>query len=536
MNRFRYPTFLALLCAASLWPAAAGAQSLSSLTGNNTAACPASGTLPAQCQDAWAGQTDSRSGIATPLYDRPAGNVSTVDPHGLLTDGSSTKIYSLVMLGFCTSPQSVNPTTGVENCSNNVVTGYTSNATSTVQAQAKDMINRHINGAAMNWEGDGTSEDGATLKMQSYLNGNYCSGPQDCTLMYLIMYDGPSWQYNVTSTGIPGTSGNGCPTSLSGTFTAADFENCVIAHIRNDMCYMNGYHWGNNAYQKHNGQPVVQYFPDETVIPATGSAPSWADVWVHIGEWNSDLESNCAEAPYNDDNGVPVVVFENTGGFTHEDTSGSYYWIEPANPGTSQEQVADQFEYNISPATTAGTEDYFYTTAQGYHSSQEVWGAGFKGFNSEQASWGTGRVMDQLCGQTWYNSLTAANGNYINTEGALPFLLVDTWNDYNEGTEIESGIDNCYTSSASVNGSTLTWKLTPTNSSAASLNTVDHIEIYDSPDGENLTLIDTVAHPTSTSGTYSLSGLSAGTHYLFARMVGINSVLNRMSSSVKYTN
>lgn len=491
-----------------------GQLTLASLTANNTAACPAAAPLPAQCETTFAGQTDTRSGVATPVFDPPGGNVSTDDIHAYLINGVSTKIFANFMVGYCVQA-------GSAYCDSNVTTGYTSNDPNTAAAQAEDLIRRHIDGASFTWEGAGTSEDAATLDFQAYVNANHCSGPQNCDPMYLIMYDGPSMAYNVTSTGAPGTSGNGCTTQ-----TGAAYENCVVAHIENDMCYMNGMHFGNNAYFKANGRPVVQMFPDEGVIPASGPAPSWADVWVQIGNWNNNLPQNCAFAPYNANNGIPLMVFEDGGGFSHQDSSGSFYWVTPA--GT--DPATDQFVTNISPASTGGTLDNFFVTAQQY-ASEQVWGAGFKGFNSSLAQWGQDRIMDQSCGQTWIQSLTESNQFYASS--GLPYLQIVTWNDYNEGTEIESGIDNCYTVSASVSGQTLSWTLNPA-SSLASLNTVARIEIYDSTDGQTATLLATES--AVASGTYSLSGLASGKHTLYVRMVGKNSILNRLSPGAAYSN
>jgi hypothetical protein len=457
---------------------------------------------------------DSRPDVATPIFDAPAANVSDEDLHGYLTQGKNSKIYANMMLGYCTAA-------GSAYCDNNVQTGYTSDDPNTIAAQAQDLQNRHIDGAVMTWEGDGTSEDAATLLFQSYVDQNDCVA-QGCSLQYFIMYDGPSWGYTVTSTGIPGTTGASCAG-----LTDANFESCVVAHLRNDMCYMNGMHWGNDAYLKSNGRPIVQIFPDEAVIPATGPAPSWADVWIQMENWNNNLPENCAEAPYNADNGVPLIVFENANGFTHEGSSGAYYWVEPA--GT--DPAADQFKMNITPAALGGTLDNFLGTAL-ETTEQLVWSDAFKGFNSFQANWGTGRIMDQECGQTWMASLTESNLYYSGT--ALPYLQVATWNDYNEGTEIESGIDNCYTVSARTAGQTLTWTLNATNSDYASLTTVSHIEVYDSADGQNLILVGSL--PAALSGTWSLSSLPSGAHTLFVRMVGKNSILNRISPGVTYSN
>lgn len=485
---------------------------LASLTANNTAACPATGPLPAQCQTAFTGQTDSRIGVITPAYDPPAGNVSTEDPHAYLANGSQTRIFANFMLGYCIDTSSTW-------CNSNVQTGYVSNNAATVAAQAADLAARHYNGAVMSWEGAGTGEDSASLLFQSWADQHACSG-SGCSLTYVLMFDGPSVNYNVQSTGIPGTTGASC-TGLTG----GSYEDCVIAHIRNDMCWMNGKHWGNPAYEKFNGRPVVQVFPDEGVIPATGPAPSWADAWYYIQQWNSNLPQNCGVAPYNANNGVPLIVFENAGGFSHQDSSGSYYWIEPA--GT--DLTTDQFNYNIGPQGGDATLDTFLADSTAY-TNELVWNNGFKGFNSIQSTWGTGRIMDQQCGQTWMQSLTESNNYY---PGGVPYLEVATWNDYNEGTEIESGIDNCYTISAGVSRSSLKWQLNASNANA-SLSTVSHIEIYDSLDGANLSLLGTQA--AATSGTYSLSNLASGSHTLFVRMIGKNSIVNRISTGVSYKN
>jgi hypothetical protein len=219
------------------------------------------------------------------------------------------------------------------------------------------------------------------------------------------------------------------------------------------------------------------------------------------------------------------VVFERSQGFTHTASAGSYYWVQVA--GTDPARA--QYVFNVSSPSTVETLDQFYAAAQ-RNSGKLAWGAAYKGFNSSQATWGTGRILDQACGQLWMQSLTASN-RFHSMDG-LRYLQIITWNDYNEGTEIESGIDNCLTVKAEVEGTMLHWSLESTNA-FASLATVSHVEIYDSNDGENLRRIDTV--PAERSGTWNLAALPAGSHKVFVRMVGKNSILNRMSGPVLFT-
>jgi hypothetical protein len=76
-------------------------------------------------------------------------------------------------------------------------------------------------------------------------------------------------------------------------------------------------------------------------------------------------------------------------------------------------------------------------------------GASYKGLNASFASWGSHRIMGQQCGNTWIRSFSKFNSMY-NSSKQLPVLQLVTWNNYEEGTEIESGIDNCLTVGASL--------------------------------------------------------------------------------------
>jgi len=58
------------------------------------------------------------------------------------------------------------------------------------------------------------------------------------------------------------------------------------------------------------------------------------------------------------------------------------------------------------------------------------------------AIWGTNRVIDQNCGQTWLQSFNEV-GKFYSSGNQLPAMQIATWNDYEEGTTIEPGIDNC---------------------------------------------------------------------------------------------
>jgi hypothetical protein len=127
--------------------------------------------------------------------------------------------------------------------------------------------------------------------------------------------------------------------------------------------------------------------------------------------------------------------------------------------------------------------------------------------------------------------MAAANA-YYNTTNQLPFLQVATWNDYDEGTAVETGIDNCYRVSASVSGSTLSWSLNAT-SSYANTATVSFFKVFDSTDGG--ATYSQVASASASARSYDLSALPAGTHQLFVKMCGRPNILDRSSGVVSFT-
>src|ERR1043165_598507 len=101
--------------------------------------------------------------------------------------------------------------------------------------------------------------------------------------------------------------------------------------------------------------------------------------------------------------------------------------------------------------------------------------------------------MTQGCGQTWLSSM-AEPGKYYSSSNQLLNLQIVTWNDYEEGSEIETGIDNCVTVNASISAGTLSWTI------AGSETTVDHYTGFISQDGQNL-----MALPGVPAGTHSLN-------------------------------
>jgi hypothetical protein len=249
--------------------------------------------------------------------------------------------------------------------------------------------------------------------------------------------------------------------------------------------YIEQKYFVSKAYMTEQGRPVVTNFNIDLSYKV-----DWAAV-------------NAALATH------PLFIFQNKDGFSHVLSDGSYSWVMPT------------------------TTDYGMSYLSGFYGAglslpnESTVGGSYKGFNDTLAAWGSGRVMKQQCGQTWLQTFSKANGLY-NSGKQLPYLQLVTWNDYEEGTEIESGIDSCFSLSASVAAGALKWSISGDES------TVDHYRTYISSDGQNLmTLSDTAA------GIHSINlcsfSIPAGNYKLFVQAVGKPTLANRMPGAVSYS-
>jgi PKD repeat protein len=136
--------------------------------------------------------------------------------------------------------------------------------------------------------------------------------------------------------------------------------------------------------------------------------------------------------------------------------------------------------------------------------------------------------MSQNCGQVWMDTFNEMNKYFSSTHQPTAVQLV-TWNDYEEGTEIETGIDNCVSVGGSVSGSTVEWSI-----SGGQENTIDHYSVFISTDSENLMKLADVA-----AGTHQLDlssyNLAPQNYTLYVQAVGKPSILNKMSGAIPYT-
>jgi hypothetical protein len=246
-----------------------------------------------------------------------------------------------------------------------------------------------------------------------------------------------------------------------------------------------GYFSSHMAMKNSDGKTIVTQFGME----------AYNINWNTIRSANSDLD----------------WIFENAGAFTSPYTIGAYGWLSPKDPLQQGYEGLDYTQYFLQIANQ--------------HSSMKNWASSWKGFNDIVASWAPpgGRHIQQLCGKTWLDSWATIRA----FNGRLDAVQAVTWHDYEEGTEIQSGIDNCLTISASVSGQILNWHV-------GDESTLDHYTAYISADGQNLMSLGDYAVGTDTLDL-STFNFPSGTYQVFVKAVGRPSIVNHMSASAIYT-
>lgn len=170
---------------------------------------------------------------------------------------------------------------------------------------------------------------------------------------------------------------------------------------------------GREAYLTYNGRPVIFIFPK-------GGHTDWNRLRVETSTWSPP----------------PLLIYEYPPGSHAAAFDGFYAWVKPGKKGWA----ADGSNWG---------EEYlrdFYQTMQTKYPDKIAVGAAWPGFDDRKASWGLGRYMSQRCGQTFTDTMRLFR-DYYPAERPLSFLLIATWNDYEEGTAIERGLQKCSASS-----------------------------------------------------------------------------------------
>ena len=158
-----------------------------------------------------------------------------------------------------------------------------------------------------------------------------------------------------------------------------------------------------SAYLTYNGRPVIFIFPK--------AKTDWSRVRAHVDKWVPP----------------PLLFYKDEAPAQFESSFDGYYpWVHPGPRGWS-------------PDGSDWGKDYleaFYKKMKEKHPDKVAVGAAWPGFDDTGAPWSLNRHMAARCGKTLEETLHLYH-QYSDESRPLPFLLVETWNDYEEGTAIE---------------------------------------------------------------------------------------------------
>jgi hypothetical protein len=374
--------------------------------------------------------------------------------------------------------------------------GYQSADSVQVQKQVADMISRGIDGVIIDWYGPKSSNRFATAVNTELATEALMSEAERLGgFEFAIMID-------------------------KGALGRCRHDRCdATAELIRQMTYVHDTYQNSPAYMHVNGRPVVLFFGIDR-------------------EYKIDWERVVRHVP-----GSPVLVFQDAHGFSNPLSNSGYAWVK-----LNREKRRDWMRNYLQ---------YFYRSGKRSGQDTNVIGAVYKGFDDSVATWSENRVMSQDCGRTWLRTWAEIAEEHSPTEPLKALQLV-TWNDYEEGTEIETGIDNCVALKAWRSGASVRWHVDWSSAKHADLEKngpeemvngidnqasqlddspevgIDHFAIFVSPDQRTLSQVAEVPVGQREFNVASLN-LGPGVHYFYVKAVGKPGLLNHMSGAITVT-
>lgn len=166
---------------------------------------------------------------------------------------------------------------------------------------------------------------------------------------------------------------------------------------------------GRGAYLTYKGRPMIFIFPK-------GMHTDWSKVRALVSSWNP----------------APFLIYEGLPGPDASAFDGFYAWISPGDKGWAADgsNWGDQYLGE------------FYRTMRDKYPDKIIVGGAWAAFNDSKASWGLNRHIAARCGQTFNDTFNFWRKDSP-ADDPIPFLMIETWNDYEEGSAIEPGIPTC---------------------------------------------------------------------------------------------
>jgi hypothetical protein len=362
--------------------------------------------------------------------------------------------------------------------------GYDSSDPAQVDSQIDDMISRGVDGVIVDWYGDVDA------------NGNQVFSDKAALV----------WRDRILARGL----GNRFVLGImidKGALNGFSDPTVRLNHLIHDYIIPTYENTMGSAYMKDSaGLPIIYFFNVQQDYPAID--------WASVRHWASTATGVSNH----------IFYYQGANGFTApaNQADGAYAWVDARQTG--------------SP-TSYSYLSWWYGQARNNRTSI---GSVYKGFNDSPVEcWEPGsgceRLVDQHNGQTWLDAFQALR-EHPTVPAAIQLV---TWNDYEEGTALEVGIDNGLNSiNLSGSGSIVNWHLNWV-SADTSLSTIHHFTVWARvPNTQTMYNCSGNLANTATSFNLSTATLPAGTYQIYVQAVGqpfIKNLLSDVPTSFNYT-
>jgi hypothetical protein len=241
------------------------------------------------------------------------------------------------------------------------------------------------------------------------------------------------------------------------------------------------------------GKPILMFFGVRTALGASAMA---------------DLKAETG--------GNMVWVEQGTGYLAESWEDECFEWTEQFNSGVN---ASDPFNLTGVTADYSGIRN----------SSKKAFGAmcgNFNGTLTKSVDWSMGKYLPSSNGVCVVQRAATINASIPSNMTRMQWT---TWSDWEEGTEVEAGIENAFALTGQVNTTNLlSWTIT-----AGDESTIDHYEIYASTNGVDAAFLGSVR-----TGVYQTNlsqvGLTSGSYQIYVDAVAKPCIRDHMSPPISY--
>lgn len=265
--------------------------------------------------------------------------------------------------------------------------------------------------------------------------------------------------------------------------------------LSSQINYLRSQYFGDPNYEKENGKAIVMFFGVDAALGDAAMA-----------------------AVKSSNGGDQVWVEQGTGKLSQSWDDEGFDWTHPYHDGPSA----------TDPYNLAAISSFYASVAT---SAKKAFGAmtpGFNGMLTKSVSWSKGKYLPRdsgACLVAWAGKTSAVIPPNVTR------MQMVTWSDWEEGTQVETGIENGAAVQATLSGTTLNWTVA---TGTGDESTIDHYQVYASADGSNAFDLGSVPRGTHTFDL-GASCLGTGSYQVAVVAVGRPMIRDHASAWLGYT-